>query len=146
LKPFFDEDAFEAGFERELALAEDVEQRIREGQPAFVMRTFDVTFVSNAREKLAALVKDLAGYQFGKVEKANRLWEVSGTSMPVRCRALASLGSSATTKSGARPAESNGLSAVSTATRTTRDRYGRRSSILRFSEGPAAASTIGTRG
>jgi tetratricopeptide (TPR) repeat protein len=78
---FFDEDAFEAGIEQELALAEGVEQRIRTGQPAFVMRTFDVTFVSNAREKLAALVKDLVGYRFEKPEKAAGNWEVSGTSM-----------------------------------------------------------------
>jgi tetratricopeptide (TPR) repeat protein len=46
---------------------------------------FDVTFVSNAQPKLAALVKELTalGYRFDKVVRAERLYKVHGTSMPL---------------------------------------------------------------
>ena len=56
------------------------------GAPPFATRMFDVTFVSNAREKLASLAKDLAvaGYKLETPTKtvAGR-WECSGTSMPL---------------------------------------------------------------
>ena len=56
---------------------------------------------------------------------------------PIRCRAFARLGSTDTIRSGSRPTDSNGRTAVSTAMSTARSR--RRSSIerLRSREGPA---------
>ena len=80
MKRFFDEDRFEARFEQELALAGDVQRAT-----AFGSRVFDVTFVSNAHDKLAALAKLLSaqGYRFTKPTRANRLFELRGQSMPL---------------------------------------------------------------
>jgi tetratricopeptide (TPR) repeat protein len=58
---------------------------MRAGAPAFASRRFDVTFVSNAKDKLATLAADLAaaGYELEKPTRADGTWECSGTSMPL---------------------------------------------------------------
>ena len=42
-----------------------------------------MTFASNAREKLAALAQDLAGYQMDKPARIGAAWGCKGTSMPI---------------------------------------------------------------
>ena len=61
-----------------------------------------------------------------------------------RCRALRSLGSTATPRCGAMPCASSGRSAVSTATTSARSCRRWRSSMTRSSDGPAATTIAGT--
>ena len=42
-----------------------------------------MTFISNAQPKLTALAASLAGYRFEKPTKANRLYQLTGVSMPL---------------------------------------------------------------
>ncbi|MBA3502341.1 MAG: hypothetical protein H0T65_18395 [Deltaproteobacteria bacterium] len=78
MKRFVDEDRFEARVAQELALGGEV----RERATTFASRVFDVTFVSNAYPKLAALAKLLSaqGYRIDRTVRADRLFELHGQS------------------------------------------------------------------
>lgn len=81
---FFDDDAFDEGFEQELVGALEVESSLRAKAPDFATCVFDVTFVSDDKKKLAALAKLLTGLGYRMQTPVRReTWECSGKSMPL---------------------------------------------------------------
>jgi tetratricopeptide (TPR) repeat protein len=85
LPRFFDEDAFDDGFDDELEGAAGVEARLRASNPPFAPVVVDVTFASNDTKKLAALAKALTGmgYRMEAPARTDDGFECNGDAPPL---------------------------------------------------------------